>query len=91
MATASMALTSPGPRIATITMAISRLGIVRMMSIIRMIAISSAPRKNPATSPSTTPTTTDSATTATPIDSDSRAPCMSRDRMSRPMASVPSR
>ena len=36
------------------------------------------------------PTTIDSATTAMPIASDSRAPWISRDSMSRPMASVPS-
>ena len=74
MATASIAFIRPGPRIATITIASSRLGSVRMMSISRMIAISTMPRKNPATSPSAVPTRTDSVTTATPISSDSRAP-----------------
>src|SRR6478735_2169422 len=56
-----------------------------------MIAISSTPRKNPAIRPSEMPTATEIATTAMPIDSESRAPYMSRERMSRPMASVPSR
>ena len=56
------------------TIASSRLGSVRMMSISRMIAISTTPRKKPATSPSAMPTTIDSATTAMPISSDSRAP-----------------
>ena len=56
------------------TMASSRLGSVRMMSISRMIAISITPRKNPAISPSVVPIKIDSATTVTPISSDSRAP-----------------
>ena len=64
----------PGPRIATITIASSRLGSVRMMSIRRMIAISVMPRANPARSPRAMPTAIDSATTAMPIRSDSRAP-----------------
>ena len=65
---------SPGPRIATITIASSRLGSVRMMSISRMIAISVMPRAKPATSPSAMPTTMESATTAMPMTSDRRAP-----------------
>ena len=72
--TASIAFISPGPRIATITIASSRLGSVRMMSISRMIAISKVPRKNPATRPSVMPTTIAIATTAMPISSDRRAP-----------------
>ena len=60
--------------IATMTIASSRLGSVRMMSISRMIAISVFPRANPAISPSAMPTTIDSATTAIPISSESRAP-----------------
>ena len=75
---------------ATITIASSRLGSVRMMSISRMIAISVMPRRNPAIIPSVMPTTMESATTAMPISSDRRAPWISRDRMSRPIASVPS-
>jgi hypothetical protein len=75
---------------ATMTIASSRLGSVRMMSIRRMMKISVRPRKKPATSPRMIPTTMDSATTAMPIRSESRAPKMSRDRMSRPIASVPS-
>ena len=49
---------------ATITIANSRLGSVRMMSISRMMAISTMPRKNPAISPSAVPISTDSVTTA---------------------------
>ena len=56
------------------TIASSRLGSVRMMSISRMIAISVTPRANPATSPRVMPTTIESATTAMPISSDRRAP-----------------
>ena len=73
-ATASIAFMSPGPRMATMTIASSRLGSVRMMSISRMIAISVMPRAKPATRPRAIPTTIDSATTAMPIRSDSRAP-----------------
>ena len=64
------------------TMASSRLGSVRMMSISRMIAISTTPRRNPATK--------DTPITDKPISSEMRAPWISRERMSRPMASVPS-
>ena len=56
------------------TMASSRLGSVRMMSISRMMKISVRPRKNPATRPRTVPTTIEIATTAMPISSDRRAP-----------------
>ena len=59
---------------ATITIASSRLGSVRMMSISRMIAISTMPRAKPAISPSAMPAATEISTTARPIDSDSRAP-----------------
>ncbi len=41
-------------------------------------------------SPSAMPTAMASATTAMPMVSESRAPWISRERMSRPMASVPS-
>ena len=44
------------------------------MSIVRMIAISITPRKNPAIRPRIVPTTTETATTAMPIRSESRAP-----------------
>ena len=72
------------------TMASSRLGSVRMMSISRMMAISTTPRTKPATRPSTVPITIEIETTAKPMSSDSRAPWISRESMSRPMASVPS-
>ncbi len=75
---------------ATITIASSRLGRLSSTSISRMIAISVTPRTNAAAMPRQVPTTIDNVTTATPIDSDSRAPCIRRDRMSRPIASVPS-
>ncbi len=72
------------------TMASSKDGRVRMMSITRMMTMPVAPPMKPATSPSIVPTRIDTATTATPIDSDSRAPWIRRERMSRPIASVPS-
>jgi hypothetical protein len=73
------------------TMASSRLGSVRMMSISLMMAISVMPRAKPAMSPSAMPAATEISTTAMPIDSDRREPKIRRERMSRPMASVPSR
>ena len=72
------------------TIASSSDGSVRITSISRMIAISVTPRKKPATRPSAMPATIASATTAMPISSDSRAPKMSLESMSRPIASVPS-
>ena len=59
---------------ATITMASSRLGNTSMMSISRMIAVSTRPPANAAVRPSTIPQDSDSVTTAMPISSDSRAP-----------------
>ncbi len=64
------------------TMASSKDGRVRMMSITRMMTMPVAPPMKPATSPSIVPTRIDTATTATPIDSDSRAPWIRRERMS---------
>src|SRR4051794_8446538 len=90
METASIALPSPGPRIATTTIASSRLGSASMMSISRMIRISTAPPAKPAARPNATPSASDRVTTISPISSDSRAPWIRRDRMSRPTSSVPS-
>ena len=56
------------------TMASSRLGRARMMSISRMIMVSTQPRAKPATRPRTTPMLSESVMTMAPISSEKRAP-----------------
>ena len=90
MATASMALNRPGPRIATTAIASSSVGSASMMSIRRMTSASTIPPANAAISPSSVPTRKACATTTAPIDSDSRAPYSRRENTSRPTSSVPS-
>src|SRR6185437_4927817 len=89
MAMAIMALTSPGPRIATSVRASSREGKDRMTSITRMMTTSTTPRKKPATRPRITPATSAATTTKKPMASEKRAPKMTRESMSRPTSSVP--
>ncbi len=73
------------------TMASSRLGSVRMMSISRMMTISMhAAEEAGDQAEHGADDDRRSTTTAMPISSDSRAPWMRRESMSRPMASVPS-
>ena len=45
-----------------------------MMSITRMISVSTQPRKKPASRPSMMPPTSESVTTTTPMNSEKRAP-----------------
>ena len=56
------------------TIASSRLGSARMMSIRRMIMVSIQPRAKPAIRPSTTPMRRESVMTMQPISSEKRAP-----------------
>ena len=72
-------------------MAISRLGSASMISISRMMKISISPWLKAAIRPSTMPENRASSTTIAPVDRETRAPWMMRERMSRPMSSVPSR
>ncbi len=66
-------------------------GSASMMSIRRMIVGPSRRGKKPAVRPSSTPGSSDSSTEARPINSDSRAPTISRESRSRPNSSVPRR
>ena len=71
-------------------MASNRLGNASMISMARMIRLSTGPRIKAATSPSAMPADSDRVTTIIPIISEYRAPWMMRDSISRPTASVPS-
>src|SRR5436190_15564057 len=66
--------TSPGPSAATIPIANSRPGIASMMSMQRMITVSTTPPKKPAREPRTSPTESPTDTATTPMMSESRAP-----------------
>ncbi len=84
-------LNSPGPSTATMATASSSEGSASMMSIRRMIT---GPRRfgeKPATRPSTSPGSSEMTTELKAISSDRRAPKISRESMSRPTSSVPSR
>ena len=70
MATAIIALSRPEPRIATIASASSRLGTDRMMSIARMIRMSTVPRKNPESRPNRMPAASEMVTTMVPMNSE---------------------
>ena len=72
-------------------MASSRAGIDSTTSTIRMMAISTQPRKYPAITPSAVPSTNDTQTEVKATSSETRDPWMMRLRMSRPSSSVPSR
>src|SRR5438552_1101819 len=72
-------------------MASNKLGNASMTSITRMMIVSVSPRKNPAARPRTMPKLSEMATEITPIKSDRRVPWISRESMSRPTGSVPSR
>ena len=76
--------------IATTATASNSEGSASSTSITRMIGVSSQ-WKNAAISPSTTPGISASTTDTKPIQNDSRAPYIRRERMSRPASSVPSR
>ena len=85
-----MVLARLGPRTATMTTASTRLGVAMMTSISRVTITSISEPAIAAASPSATPMTTAKAMTATPMNSEMRAPKMTRDRRSRPSPSVPS-
>ena len=93
MVTATMVLARLGPSTATTRMASTRLGTARIKSIRRLMVTSSAwprlPLKATHTRPSATPMTNDTPITASPMNSEMRAPCTSRVSMSRPRLSVP--
>ena len=52
--------------------------------MIRMITVSTQPPMKPATRPIEIPPAKAIATTTTPMNNEKRAPCRSRERMSRP-------
>src|SRR5471032_2182942 len=85
-----MVFTSPGPMIATTATASSSEGSASSTSMMRMIGVSSHFGKNAAINPSTMPGISASTTDTKPIQNDSRAPYIRRERMSRPASSVPS-
>src|SRR5574340_751454 len=95
MVTATMVLARLGPSTATTRIASTRLGTAMIRSITRVTATSIVwlrlPRNDTQASPSSTPTTKDTPMTARPMNSDTRAPWIRRDSMSRPRLSVPSR
>ena len=73
------------------TRASSRLGTARITSIMPHDNAVDHPRgKSRQTRPSRIPVESESVTTMQPMISEKRAPCMIRDSMSRPVASVPS-
>ena len=74
MAIAIIALSNPGPSIATITSASSREGNASITSIIRIIIVPSTPWKYPATSPMSTPPEAAIVTTTSPMNKENLAP-----------------
>ncbi len=88
---AIMVLARPGPNTATTATASSSEGKASSTSIKRMIGVSNHRLKNAAINPSTMPGISARPTDTRPINSDSRAPNISRERMSRPASSVPSK
>src|SRR5574337_841791 len=83
MVTATMVLARLGPSTATTRIASTRLGTAMIRSITRVTATSTAwprlPRNDTQASPSSTPTTKDTPITASPMNSDTRAPWIRRD------------
>ena len=71
---AMIALRTPAPRAAVITMARMTVGKASMRSVIRMTASSTRPPRKPAMLPSRVPSTSASRTAATPTGIESRAP-----------------
>ena len=82
--TAIITLRSPGPSAAAKAMARIRSGMVRKMSVVRMIPSPSRPPKNPATAPSKVPTVKARTMTTNPATSETRAPTITRVKTSRP-------
>ncbi len=82
-------LTSAPSRAATVRARING-GNEKSASMVRMITLSTAPRKKPAMRPSGMAKTAASATISNAARSEIRAPQISRLRMSRPRSSVPS-
>src|SRR5215475_15603189 len=89
-ATATMPLTSPGPRAAMMATASRKYGKAIRVSMERMINWSTQRPTKPARSPHSDPATAASAVAASPTTSEMRAPKRSRLRRSRPNSSVPS-
>src|SRR5918998_11766 len=85
------ALTSPGPSAAPIARASTIPGMVRKISVVRMISSLTKPPENPAIAPSGTPMRKASETIASPIASEYRAPKTAREKTSPPRSSVPKR
>ena len=84
-----MALTMPGPSAATSAMASTRPGTLRNRSVSRITASRTTPPAVPAITPSGTPMAAAARVMPTPTSNDSRAPMITRVRMSLPTSSVP--
>src|SRR5581483_461079 len=91
MATATVTLRRLWPRNAVTAMTSTSAGKASITSTMPMSTVSVLPRWYPASRPMAPPTTRPTATATSPTVSDTRAPYTSRDRMSRPISSVPSR
>ena len=78
-----------GPITAMIRMASTSAGMASSMSMTREMTTSTRFDDAAASRPSVTPSTSDTLITARPMNSDTRAPKMMRDSMSRPTSSVP--
>src|SRR5580704_6859053 len=85
-----MVLARLGPRTATTSTASTRLGTAMIKSMRRVMTTSRIGPPIAAASPSATPTMNDTHITERPMNSDTRAPKMSRDSASWPSPSVPS-
>ena len=91
MLSATITVSVPGPRIAAVSSAMITSGKAKTISTVRMMRPSAQPRTQAATMPSATPITMVIASTERATVSDTRAPKISRLKMSRPSASAPSR
>ena len=83
-AIAAMMLGIDGPSIATIMSPRIRVGNASRMSIASMATASRRPPRQPASMPMAEPITIAAKVEATPMISEKRAPCSSRDSVSRP-------
>src|SRR3972149_1128983 len=86
-----MALGRLAPSAALIAMASSKLGKAKKISVTLIRTVSTTPRLNPAIAPTSMPKGPARPITAAAIDIEMRAPYKTREKMSRPTASVPNR
>ena len=88
-AVARMAFTRLGPKAAARAKARMSDGKDRMTSMKRMMTLSVLPPKYPDVAPMSAPVIPATEMTRRPMDSEMRAPNMTREKMSRPSSSVP--